>query len=694
MEAECLSLSKRFANTDALQEAAQFFRDNGFYTDAVPETPEYYDFWRRERKRCLKGHKAGGISITGYHYFYLNYSQMDRVGDDELLKFTTSGKDGKLTGVEKIKDFPAFWDGDYDYFWTIEIARFGISKKKYERLKLGVEITNLAGGQHIVILKSRGKGFSYKNASMLTRNFNLKRGSKNYAMAEEKEYLIKDGLLSKTWQNISFIDEHTAWRQPRLKDQDIHKMSGYKRNINGTDVIRGTLNEIIGVTLKDDPDRARGKRGELVFFEESGKLPGLLKAWELCRPAVEQGALTAGIMIAFGTGGTDEALYEGLEELFFHPEANNIIPIKNQWDEGAEDTLCSFFVPAYMNWEGFMDADGNSDIKGAIRFHKHQRELRKKSKDNSALSQYTCEHPFNPQEATLQSNINLFPVVELTAQKNSVIAHKRHHAISVGILFRDSKAVVKFKPTDKVSAINDFPLRKGDDENGAICILEAPHRDQAGRVPRGLYLAGHDPYATDKSSTSGSLGATYIIKRPNNLSTTLNDCIVASYVGRPNTQDEYNRNMYMLAEYYGCKIGFENDRGDVIGYGKRFRLLHWLEEEFEMLDKKELQSRRVNRPYGMHMTEGRKNQGEIYIRDWLTEPMQFNDDGEPTLLRLNTILDIALLTELIKFNRKGNFDRVMALMVAMYHRKELHNANVSHEEDDRHEEFFARELYA
>ena len=34
-------------------------------------------------------------------------------------------------------------------------------------------------------------------------------------------------------------------------------------------------------------------------------------------------------------------------------------------------------------------------------------------------------------------------------------------------------------------------------------------------------------------------------------------------------------------DYYGCKIGFENDRGEVIAYAKRFRKLHKLQEEFD-----------------------------------------------------------------------------------------------------------------
>ena len=53
----------------------------------------------------------------------------------------------------------------------------------------------------------------------------------------------------------------------------------------------------------------------------------------------------------------------------------------------------------------------------------------------------------------------------------------------------------------------------------------------------------------------------------------------------------------MLAEYYNAKIGFENDRGELIAYAKRYRKLHKLQEEFEMLDKRELRSKNVRRQY-------------------------------------------------------------------------------------------------
>ena len=79
------------------------------------------------------------------------------------------------------------------------------------------------------------------------------------------------------------------------------------------------------------------------------------------------------------------------------------------------------------------------------------------------------------------------------------------------------------------------------------------------KVPDNLFIICHDPYANDLPYAQGmSLGATYVIKNVNNFSNPA-DMIVASYVGRPEFQDDYQRNLFMLAEYYNAKIGFEND---------------------------------------------------------------------------------------------------------------------------------------
>ena len=656
-------------NTDRVREAALHFLEFGYYTQSLPGTKDYYDFWDEEKKKCLYGYKvdegtAAELHVTGFHYFYLNYCPIDRAIDEVM-------PDGS-TQARRERTFPAFYDGDYEYFHEIDIAR--------------------AKNKHMIVLKARRKGYSYKAGSMLARNYFFVKNSKNFVFAGQKEYLIGDGLLSKAWEFLSFIDDHTAWAQPRLRDREMSKMSGYKKKVNGVDIEMGMKSQIIGVSLKDAPDKVRGKAGELVFFEEAGSFPGLLKAWEVTMPTMRQGSKTLGMMVAFGTGGTEGADFEAMEEIFYNPEAYDCMDYDNIWDEGSLGTKCGYFIPIYKNLDGFIDNQGNSMKDDAIEYEDQMRNKKKGAADAKSLDQYIAEHPFSPQEATLQVTANLFDVASLQEQYNMVKAKNLTSIGTIGDLYHNTKGEVKFKINGDLRQITKYPHRKDDDTTGGVVIYEAPYKNAAQHIPLNMYIICHDPYGQSQAADSSSLGAAYVIKRVNNISSP-DDIIVASYVGRPNSSDDFNRNLFLLSDYYGCKIGFENDRGEVIPYAKRFRKMHRLQEEFEMLDKKELQSKNVKRQYGMHMTEQRKKQGEIYIRDWLNTPRSTDVDGKKTL-NLHKIYDLAFLTELIKFNHKGNFDRVMAFMIGMYHTRELYNAEVKDVlEDGTTDEWFERNFY-
>ena len=566
----------KFKDTHLFSPAASKYKEYGYYTDAIPDTREYYEFWDEEHRRCVEGHKVNRVEITGYHYFYLNYCPIDRAVDAYL-------PDGTKI-AQRERTFPAFYDGDYDYFHTVDKCR--------------------KENKHLAVLKGRRKGYSYKSGSMMARNYFHVRNSKNFVFAEQKEYLIGEGILSKAWDFISFIDDNTAWTQPRLTDKEMHKQSGYKKRVNGADVALGMKSQIIGVSLKDNPDKVRGMGSK-----------------------------------------------------------------------------CGYFVPIYQNLDGFIDDNGNSDKAAAILFEEEQREKKRNANDPKALDQYVAEHPFSPQEATLQVTANLFDVNSLKEQYNKVKANNLENEGTAGVLYYDKDSKVGFRPSPDVYPVYKFPHRKGDKTKGAVVVYETPFKNKDGDVPHNLYIICHDPYAQSGQGVGESLGASYVIKRPNNLSKP-GDIIVASYVGRPQTQDEYNRNLFMLADFYNAKIGFENDRGELIAYAKRYRKLHKLQEEFEMLDKRELRSKTTRRQFGMHMTQQRKRQGELYIRDWLISPRSTNEEGVTTL-NMHKIYDPALLQELIKFNHKGNFDRVMALMIGMYHTRELYNREVVEITTDR-----------
>jgi hypothetical protein len=251
------------------------------------------------------------------------------------------------------------------------------------------------------------------------------------------------------------------------------------------------------------------------------------------------------------------------------------------------------------------------------------------------------------------------------------------------------KKGLKFMPDDTLRPVEKFPVQKGDDIRGCVVVYQAPYSQ--GSTPDDLYIIVHDPYAQDGYGTS--LGAAYVVKRVNSISTP-DDMIVASYVGRPDSQDEYNNSLFLLSEYYNARIGFENDRGEVIPYAKRTKQLHMLMPEAEIFDKSEnVKIKKLGRKYGMSMgSKERKSQAELYLRDWLKTKRGKTETGEAKL-NLHYIYDIALIDELIKYNSRGNFDRVSAMLVGMFHLKDLSNLEVEKAEQNDANSFFNRDFF-
>ena len=76
----------------------------------------------------------------------------------------------------------------------------------------------------------------------------------------------------------------------------------------------------------------------MILWEEAGKFKDILQSWQIARPSVEDsGGNAFGTMIAFGTGGSEGADFEGLKEMFYHPKGYNILSFPNIWDEKASD---------------------------------------------------------------------------------------------------------------------------------------------------------------------------------------------------------------------------------------------------------------------------------------------------------------------------------------------------------------------
>lgn len=665
-----VDFNKKIYNSDKFRQAAIFFKEYGAYTLAPPGTTDYVKYWDEETNRCLYGYVApDGDAISGYNYFYLNYSPIMKLSEVEY----TDRYGNKRTRRERILEFPNFWDYDYYYFNAIEEAE--------------------TEGKHLVVLKSRQRGYSFKGASMLVRNYELIPGSKSFAVASEQKFLIGDGLLTKAWQIMDFIDKNTAWSKQRLTSTRMERVSGFKITDEfGKQTEQGYLSSITGITLKNDPERLRGTRGKLVLFEEGGKFPNLETAWRVEQPAVEtDDGVAFGLLIAFGTGGTEGGAFDGLKNLFYKPEAFNCLSFPNIWDDGQEQTKCGFFVPSWSNMEStdengkqrFMDQYGNSLKEKAVEELIAQRN---KVKDGGAsqtsIDRFISERPLKPQEAVLELGKNIFPRQLLMNQLTRIRTNEK---------LRNMKHIVdlawdgdgQVKATEKKSGdITTYHLKKDDKPHGSIVIWEYPIKDP----PFGLYIGGCDPYDHDESFTN-SLGSTFIFKRVK-AGEAWNDVIVAEYSGRPDTAEEYYENVRKLLIFYNARLLFENERKGIYPYFTNKHCDYLLADQPDKIISEVFKDSKVQRRKGCHMTKSIRAYGEGLILEWLM------DEFEPGHPNIERIYSEPLIEELIENDGVKNVDRVIALCMTMIYREELYQVKVAKsKEENKQVELFEMPLF-
>lgn len=645
-----VDFNKQIKNSDKFRQPALRFLEVGSYCQYPEGTSEYFKYWDEQMDRCKYGYTADdGDFISGYNYFYLNFCPIQRI-----IYTTINNPDGS-TKIKKTRDlqFPDFYDYDYYFFQAVEDAE--------------------GEGKHLCALKSRRKGYSYKNAAMACRNYYLFAGSKTYIYASNKQYLTEDGILTKAWDYMDFIDKNTAWGKKRSVNTQMRKRAGFfTKDEYGNEIELGFKSEIIGVTLKDNPDVVRGKAGKLIIFEEAGSFSELGAAWQIARPSVEQDGMAFGTMIAFGTGGDEDSHFETLKDMFYNPDGYNCIGFDNIWDETLSDKKCGFFIPQYTNMDFrddagnriYMDNDGNTLRRKSVEYILAERRKVIENATNSvAVDRYVAEHCITPQEACLEFGGNIFPKKELQEQLAKIRINKSlSNMKQVGDLVWETDGSLKWV-IKKHGDITHYPLKKDDDPTGSIVIWEHPMKD----APVGLYILGVDPYDHDQSGTN-SLGSTFVYKRFQDFENYY-DIIVAEYTGRPSTAEEYYENLRKLAVYYNGRIMYENERKGLFPYFTAKHCDYLLADQPDIISDI-VGNTKVQRKKGCHMNKQIKQWGEGLIKDWL------NEEQAPGKKNLHNILSEPLLEELISYNDTGNFDRVMALMQVMIYREQLYNVKV------------------
>jgi hypothetical protein len=622
---------------DYFRQPAIFFENNGRYTNLQPNSnpkSEYAEHWKQELIKWKYGvvRESDGEWIPGELYFYWNYSPIWLV-----QTIAKSGK-GERSQGERVKKFAKPWLGDYLYFhYTAKAKRLG---------------------KHGKVLKTRGIGFSFKNASESPRNMYVFPGSgnPNFHLASDKGFLSGDkGIWGKVLDTLDWIAEHTPLPRMRTIDatKEMNIQLGYKDEYGSR---KGLLSSVFGISLKDNPDKARGIRGPLIHYEEDGLFPNLEKAWNVNRKAVEDGGVSFGFMLAGGTGGVEGASFAGSEKLFYKPGAYNILGIPNVFDKGANGDLeCGFFWGAYLNRnECYEEVNGEPDvIKALIEILLDRHEVKYNSSDARAITQKKAEEPITPQEAIMRTEGTVFPVADIKDYLESIGPKKESFLAEhyIGELVYSPTGEVEWKPTS-----DKYPLRAYDssdtDRTGCLEIFEMPKKNGHGEIQRGRYIAGIDPIDADTGTSLFSIL----------LMDTFTDRIVAEYTGRPRLANDAYEIALRLLKFYNAEANYESNLKGLFSYFDARNCLHYLCDVPQILkdmDMVKATNLYGNKAKGTHANKEINKWGRLLQAQYMLT--QYNEgDEEDNSLKLHHIRSIPYLEECVAWNSDGNFDRVSA----------------------------------
>lgn len=668
---------------DYFRPSAIHYEKYGTFTNLRPNAnpnSEYGKWVREERRRIWDGYvrESDGEWVTGYMYWFLNYSPMMLSKIREYKD--KNGKKKKSKRADRVEALPECWEGIYWRFHCLDQASNGGLYNNFE------------GSQHMAELASRGKGKSYSLASILNHIFVVGENEeahekvKGIVTAYQKEYLTKDGVLNKFVDMANFCATNTQFPRKRLKNslQEMTWIMGYK-DVE-LDIERGTQNTVLGVSSKDDESKLRGKRAAKILIEEFGTFPRLVDLYNVLLPSVQEGDIVFGQIYMLGTAGDNESDFAGAQEIMYNPKGYNMYALPNVFDKYNQGKpYFVFFFPGYVNRKGCYNENGVSDvIKALIEILMNRYRVKYNSTDPNTIIKTIAEVPITPAEAIVKTGVNMFPVADLTERIGQLDANPTEYDdVYVGDLVFNKDGQVEYKPTS-ATPIRDFP-HKDNKIKGAIEIYQLPEIDRnTGKPYNDRYILGADPYDDDESNTM-SLGSIFVLDL-------WTDRIVAEYTGRPPFADDYYEICRKLCLFYNGRLNYEYNKKGLFSHFSTRNSLYLLTDVLDFLKEKQMMKDGYgNKSKGTNASPAINAYARSRLRSWLLAPvpiMQTIDGEEKEVMvpRLFTVRNRALLKELINYNSEGNFDRISAMGMLMLLREDRmirYQGDVSKEKQER-----------
>lgn len=466
-----------------------------------------------------------------------------------------------------------------------------------------------------------------------------------------------------------------------------------KRMSNGVRDIHAIISIAnINMGRKTSTQKTAGLTPATAIFDEVGKGP-IKKPYTAAMPSYDTPYGWRLSPILAGTGGEVE-LSKDAQEMFSDPETYNLLVM--DWDilnrramkgKTWKERKWAMFVPGQMANSGVKRTIGLGDYLGkpddkklnkikidATDFDASTNKLneeRKKlsTKDRVAYTSHTMFYPFTIDDCFLSSSQNLFPVEYAIKHKNDLLESGQYSGMLCDVFLESGN---KLGTTKSNKQLAGFPF-SGGVIDAPVQIFEMP---QSNRFDDFIYVAGQDPYKQAKSDTP-SLGSFYIFKRRVGIRDPYAYRIVASYVSRPSSIDQFCRTCEVLQKGYGAICLMENADQMYEQYLNRksgMPASFFLFAGEAIANKYVKAGSRQNSKLGLYPTPGNQNLLFSCVVDYCWQDFVIGYDDSTgldiTVKGIELIDDIALLDEIIQYKPGLNVDRIIAfghaLVLARY----------------------------
>lgn len=486
---------------------------------------------------------------------------------------------------------------------------------------------------------------------------------------------------------------HPFFRINRTKTDWSSGVTLGKRMSNGVRDVHAIISIAnINMGRKTSTQKTAGLTPATAIFDEVGKGP-IKKPYTAAMPSYDTPYGWRLSPILAGTGGEVE-LSKDAQEMFSDPDTYNLLVM--DWDilnrramkgKTWKERKWAMFVPGQMANSGVKRTIGLGDYLGkpddkklnkikidATDFEASTNKLneeRKKlsTKDRVAYTSHTMFYPFTIDDCFLSSSQNLFPVEYAIKHKNDLLESGQYSGMLCDVFLESGN---KLGTTKSNKQLAGFPF-SGGVIDAPVQIFEMP---QSNRFDDFIYVAGQDPYKQAKSDTP-SLGSFYIFKRRVGIRDPYAYRIVASYVSRPSSIDQFCRTCEVLQKGYGAICLMENADQMYEQYLNRksgMPASFFLFAGEAIANKYVKAGSRQNSKLGLYPTPGNQNLLFSCVVDYCWQDFVIGYDDSTgldiTVKGIELIDDIALLDEIIQYKPGLNVDRIIsfghALVLARY----------------------------